>query len=171
MDGGLAEDDLEEDAGGTDDQREDHDREVLEHDAQREQRASRSSRWLRAVVTYNQMVVGSEESKTDDVFHALADPTRRDILRRAGGGAPSVSRLADAYPMSFAAVQKHVAVLERAGLVTKRRRGREQLVEAAPEGLADARRALEDLEAIWRGRVERMSELLASDSEQDERKP
>jgi DNA-binding transcriptional ArsR family regulator len=117
------------------------------------------------------MVVGSEECKTDDVFHALADPTRRDILRRAGGDAPSVSRLADAYPMSFAAVQKHVAVLERAGLVTKRRRGREQLVEAAPEGLADARRALEDLEEIWRGRVERMSELLASDSEQDERKP
>ena len=134
-------------------------------------RASRSSRRLRAVVTYNQMVVGSEESKTDDVFHALADPTCRDILRRAGGDAPSVSRLADAYPMSFAAVQKHVAVLERAGLVTKRRRGREQLVEAAPEGLADARRALEDLEEIWRGRVERMSELLASDSEQDERKP
>ncbi len=88
------------------------------------------------MVTYNQMVVRSEESKTDDVFHALADPTRRDILRRAGGDAPSVSRLADAYPMSFAAVQKHVAVLERAGLVTKRRRGREQLVEAAPEGLA-----------------------------------
>jgi DNA-binding transcriptional ArsR family regulator len=134
-------------------------------------RASRSSRRLRAVVTYNQMVVESEESKTDDVFHALADPTRRDILRRAGGDAPSVSRLADAYPMSFAAVQKHVAVLERAGLVTKRRRGREQLVEAAPEGLADARRALEGLEEIWRGRVERMSELLASDSEQDERKP
>src|SRR6266511_3346200 len=87
------------------------------------------ARRLRAVVTYNQMVVGSEESKTDDVFHALADPTRRDILRRAGGDAPSVSRLADAYPMSFAAVQKHVAVLERAGLVTKRRHGREQLVE------------------------------------------
>ena len=128
-------------------------------------------RRLRAVVTYNHMVVGSEGSKTDDIFHALADPTRRDILRRAGGDAPSVSRLADAYPMSFAAVQKHVAVLERAGLVTKRRRGREQLVEAAPEGLADARRALEDLEEIWRGRVERMSELLASDSEQDERKP
>jgi DNA-binding transcriptional ArsR family regulator len=118
------------------------------------------------------MVVENEENRTDSVFHALADPTRRDILRRAGGGDVfSVSRLADAYPMSFAAVQKHVAVLERAGLVTKRRRGREQLVEAAPEGLADARRALEGLEEIWRGRVERMSELLASDSEQDERKP
>ncbi len=107
------------------------------------------------------MVVG-EKSKTDDVFHALADPTRRDILRRAGSDASSVSRLADSYPMSFAAVQKHVAVLERAGLVTKRRRGREQLVEAAPEAFAEARRALDELEEVWRGRVERMSELLAS---------
>ena len=122
---------------------------------------------------YNQMVVETKKSKTDSVFHALADSTRRDILRRAGGGDVfSVSRLADAYPMSFAAVQKHVAVLERAGLVTKRRRGREQLVEAAPEGLADARRALESLEEIWRGRVERMSELLGSDQKtRNERKP
>jgi DNA-binding transcriptional ArsR family regulator len=109
------------------------------------------------------MVVDSQERRTDDVFHALADPTRRDILRRAAGSASSVSRLADAYPMSFAAVQKHVAVLERAGLVTKRRRGREQLVEPAPEALAGARRALDDLEEAWRGRVQRMSDLLASD--------
>ena len=121
------------------------------------------------MITYNHMVVGNQ-GKTDDVFHALADRTRRDILRRAGGDAPSVSRLADAYPMSFAAVQKHVAVLERAGLVTKRRRGREQLVEAAPEGLADAKRALENLEEIWRGRVERMSAILASEPDQNERK-
>jgi DNA-binding transcriptional ArsR family regulator len=116
------------------------------------------------LLIYNQMVVDYlETSKADDVFHALADPTRRDILRRAGGDASSVSRLADAYPMSFAAVQKHVAVLERAGLVTKRRRGRERLVEVAPAGLAEARRALDDLEDVWRGRVERMSEMLASD--------
>jgi DNA-binding transcriptional ArsR family regulator len=77
--------------------------------------------------------------------------------------ASSVSRLADGYPMSFAAVQKHVAVLERAGLVTKRRRGREQLVEATPGTIAEARRTLEDLEEVWRGRVERMSELLETD--------
>ncbi len=115
------------------------------------------------MLIYNQMVVDKPRSRTDDVFHALADPTRRDILRRAGSDASSVSRLADAYPMSFAAVQKHVVVLERAGLVTKRRRGREQLVEAAPGTLAEARRALDDLEEVWRGRVERMSELLESD--------
>ena len=61
----------------------------------------------------------------DRLFHALADATRRDILRRSADGELSVSRLADGYPMSFAAVQKHVVVLERAGLVTKERRGRE----------------------------------------------
>jgi len=97
----------------------------------------------------------------DRLFHALADATRRDILRRSAGGELSVSRLADGYPMSFAAVQKHVAVLERAGLVIKERRGREQLVRTAPEAVAQARRALDELEAVWRGRVDRMSGLLA----------
>lgn len=103
-------------------------------------------------------------SGLDRVFHALADPTRRDILRRCGQGELSVSRLAEAYRMSFAAVQKHVAVLERAGLVGKRRRGREQLVRAEPEGVALARRTLDELEDVWRGRVERMSVLLAQDA-------
>jgi DNA-binding transcriptional ArsR family regulator len=68
------------------------------------------------------------EDEADRLFQALADTTRRDILRRCVGGEPSVSALAGVYPMSFAAVQKHVAVLERAGLVVKERRGREQLV-------------------------------------------
>jgi DNA-binding transcriptional ArsR family regulator len=72
-----------------------------------------------------------------------------------------VSRLADEYPMSFAAVQKHVAVLERAGLVNKQRRGREQLVRSDPQAVGRARQALDQLEAAWRGRVERMSDLLA----------
>ncbi|MFG2684162.1 ArsR/SmtB family transcription factor [Streptomyces sp. NPDC048392] len=102
-----------------------------------------------------------EETATDRLFHALADMTRRDILRRCVRDDLSVSRLADTYPMSFAAVQKHVAVLERAGLVVKRRRGREQLVRTAPDALGRARRALDELEAAWRGRVERMSGLLA----------
>jgi len=94
------------------------------------------------------------------VFQALADSTRRDILRRCAGGEPSVSRLADAYPMSFAAVQKHVAVLERAGLVTKERRGREQVVRTDARAVARARDALDELEATWRGRVDRMSDLV-----------
>jgi DNA-binding transcriptional ArsR family regulator len=100
----------------------------------------------------------SEE--VDRVFHALADGTRRDILRRCVGGEPSVSRLADVYPMSFAAVQKHVAVLERAGLVTKERHGREQLVRTDGGAVGRARQVLDELELVWRGRVERMSEVL-----------
>jgi DNA-binding transcriptional ArsR family regulator len=114
------------------------------------------------LVIYNHMVVDELPDKAvDDLFHALADPTRRDILRRSVGGDASVSRLARAYPMSFAAVQKHVAVLERAGLVTKQRRGRERLVRADPSAVRHARQALDQLEAAWRDRVDRMSGLLA----------
>ena len=114
---------------------------------------------------YNQMVVAAlADEAVDELFHALADPTRRDIIRRCAAGEPSVSRLAQAYPMSFAAVQKHVAVLERAGLVTKQRRGREQLVRSDAGAIGRARRALDDLEAAWRGRVDRMSDLLAPGS-------
>ena len=100
----------------------------------------------------------------DQLFRALADPTRRDILRRAAEGVPSVSRLAEAYPMSFAAVQKHVAVLERARLVTKERRGREQLVRTDPGAIRRAREALDRLEATWLERVERMSDLLEEEN-------
>ena len=113
---------------------------------------------------YNQMVVHDlTDDAVDHLFHALADATRRDILRRSARDELSVSRLADAYPMSFAAVQKHVAVLERAGLVTKQRHGREQLVRADPDAVERARQALDQLEAAWRGRVDRMSRLLAPD--------
>ena len=100
------------------------------------------------------------DADVDRLFHALADTTRRDILRRCGEGESSVSRVAEAYPMSFAAVQKHVAVLEHAGLVTKQRRGREQLVRSDPGGMLRARQALERLELDWRGRVERMRAVL-----------
>jgi DNA-binding transcriptional ArsR family regulator len=104
----------------------------------------------------------SEE--VDSLFHALADATRRDILRRCVQGEASVSRLADVYPMSFAAVQKHVAVLERAGLVVKERRGREQRVRTDPDGVSGARRVLDELELTWRGRVDRMADVLANDT-------
>ncbi len=117
------------------------------------------------LITYNQMVVDNltPERDADELFQALADPTRRDVLRRVGGGEYSVSQLARQYPMSFAAVQKHVAVLERAGLITKRRRGREQIVQASDDGLHQAQAVLADLESLWRGRVDRMTELLANE--------
>ncbi|MQA06501.1 MAG: metalloregulator ArsR/SmtB family transcription factor [Streptosporangiales bacterium] len=118
------------------------------------------------------MVVYQQADETvDNVFHALADATRRDILRRSVGGELSVSRLAEAYPMSFAAVQKHVAVLERAGLVAKERRGREQIVRTDLDAVRLARLALDQLEALWRGRVDRMSELLAEVADPEENDP
>ena len=105
------------------------------------------------------MVVAHED--VDLLFHALADATRRDIVRRTLGGSFSVSALARDYPMSFAAVQKHVAVLERAGLVTKERRGREHLVTGSAAALRTAHDALDRLELIWRDRIARMDDLLA----------
>jgi DNA-binding transcriptional ArsR family regulator len=102
----------------------------------------------------------TDDEGVDVLFHALADATRRDIVRRCVQGELSVSRLAQAYPMSFAAVQKHVTVLARAGLVTKQRRGREQLVRTEPDAVRRARLALDQLETAWRERVDRMSGLL-----------
>jgi len=103
----------------------------------------------------------------DRVFGALADATRRDIVRRAIDGGEGVAELADHYPMSFAAVQKHVAILERAGLVTKQRIGRRKVVRTNLEGLRVARRLLDRYEELWRGRVDRMAELISASQEQD----
>ena len=100
----------------------------------------------------------------DRRFRALADPTRRDIVLRAMHDEHSVSALARRYPMSFAAVQKHVAVLEAAGLVTKRRHGREQLVRGNVDALRDVRLQLDQMEAVWRGRIDRIGEILAEDT-------
>ncbi|HSP60214.1 MAG TPA: metalloregulator ArsR/SmtB family transcription factor [Ornithinimicrobium sp.] len=102
---------------------------------------------------------GSED-RADALFHALADRTRRDILRRVLAGEHSVSALAASYDMSFAAVQKHVAVLERAGLLTKRRRGREQLASGDVEAVRSVVSMLTELEGIWRGRIARIDALL-----------
>jgi len=97
----------------------------------------------------------------DRVFAALADQTRRDIVRRAIGGEEGVLELAGHYPMSFAAVQKHVAVLERAGLITKQRIGRRKVVRTNLESLLAARRLLDRYEELWRARIDRMNELVA----------
>ena len=96
----------------------------------------------------------------DQIFAALADATRRDILRRVLRDEASVSTLARHYEMSFAAVQKHIAVLERAHVVTKRRRGREQLVSGDVATIRTAARLLVQYEEIWRGRIGRIEEIL-----------
>jgi DNA-binding transcriptional ArsR family regulator len=100
------------------------------------------------------------ETVLDDMFHALSDSTRRDIVRRCLQESLSMSQLAAGYPMSFAAVQKHIMVLERAGLVSRTRRGREQLVNSEIAALHRARQALDKLESVWRGRIDRMANLL-----------
>ena len=111
------------------------------------------------------MVVGTRlpQAEVDRVFHALADATRRDIVERTLRAELSVSALAREYPMSFAAVQKHVAVLEAAGLVRKRRSGREQLVGGDVETLRRAALLLDRVASLWQGRADRMSDLLTED--------
>lgn len=105
----------------------------------------------------------------DRLFGALADATRRDIVRRAIDGQEGVAELADHYAMSFAAVQKHVAILERAGLVTKRRQGRRKVVRTNLEGLRTARRLLDQYEELWRGRIGRMADLVAETAKETDR--
>lgn len=101
-----------------------------------------------------------DADRADRVFHALADPTRRDIVALVLHGEHSVSDLARRYPMSFAAVQKHVAVLERAGLVSKHRQGREQRVRGEVATVREVHRLLEQIEALWQGRLGRIEDLV-----------
>src|SRR6478672_5258159 len=101
----------------------------------------------------------------DRIFSALADATRRDIVRRAIAGEEGVAEIATHYPMSFAAVQKHVAVLERAGLVAKDRIGRRKVVRTQQSGLFIAQRLLNDYEELWRGRIGRMTDILEESKE------
>src|SRR6266545_505182 len=107
----------------------------------------------------------------DRIFGALSDATQRNIVRRAIDGEEGVAELAAHYPMSFAAVQKHVAVLEQAGLVSKQRRRRRQVVRTNFEKLRIARRLLDQYEARWRERVERMSQLIADSPKEAGRCP
>jgi DNA-binding transcriptional ArsR family regulator len=107
------------------------------------------------------------DDEVDRIFRALADATRRDIVRRALIGEESVSQLARDYAMSFAAVQKHVSVLEKAGLVTKQTRGRERLVRGDPAIIQRAQALLDSYEQLWRARISRLDSLLADSEPSD----
>jgi DNA-binding transcriptional ArsR family regulator len=106
-----------------------------------------------------------DEDRADALFHALADRTRRDVMRRVLAGEHSVSALAAKYDMSFAAVQKHVAVLEKAGLIIKRRIGREALASGDVEAVRSVGSMLTEIEDVWRGRIARMDELFLSEQD------
>lgn len=107
--------------------------------------------------------------QADLVFHALSDATRRDIVEVALHGEQSVSALGRRYPISLTAIQKHVAVLEVAGLVRKRRQGREQLVSTDIATVRDAGRLLERLEVLWRERLDRFADVLVEPPRGDTR--
>ncbi|TFB76723.1 ArsR family transcriptional regulator [Cryobacterium glaciale] len=109
------------------------------------------------------VVYESVSDETDRIFHALADATRRDIVVRVVQRGQSVSTLAERYAMSFAAVQKHVAVLERAHLIVKERRGREQIVHGNPDTLRKATVLLQHYEELWRYRAQSISDILSED--------
>ena len=111
-----------------------------------------------------------DEATADRLFHALADTTRREILTLTLGTDHNVSELARRFPMSFAAVQKHVAVLETAGLVVKQRQGREVRVRANPEALEQTHRLLDAIAETWRARIGRIDDLLADDADTNSEK-
>lgn len=115
------------------------------------------------MVVDNDARIVFSDGEVDRIFRALADATRRDIVRRTLAQESTVSQLAAAYDMSFAAVQKHVAVLEGAGLVSKQRQRRERLVRGNPDTIHRAQSLLDDYEQIWRARVARLDALLAND--------
>ena len=108
------------------------------------------------------------DDKADRIFHALADATRRDIVVRVVQQEQSVSALAEGYAMSFAAVQKHVAVLERAALVVKERRGREQIVHGNLETVRKATRLLQHYEDLWRYRIQSIRDILSENREKED---
>jgi DNA-binding transcriptional ArsR family regulator len=121
------------------------------------------------VPIYNRMVVYMPTGMdADRIFSALADTTRRDIVRRAIAGEEGVAELASHYPMSFAAVQKHVAILERAGLVSKQRIGRRKVVRTSVERIRVAQDLLDRYQELWRGRFDRMAELINETKETHE---
>ena len=100
------------------------------------------------------------EQNLDRIFHALADPTRRAILARLRAGEATVGRLSEPFPVSFAAVSKHLGVLERAGLVTREARGRERICRMNPAALGDARAWLEFHERFWSDRLDALDALV-----------
>ena len=115
------------------------------------------------------MVVESleREKRTDRLFFALSDTTRRDIVNQTLDRERSVSELGRLYPISLTAVQKHVEVLVDAGLVSKHRSGREQLVRGEIDRLRRAHQLLDELEALWRSRLERFEDVLNETTRKD----
>ncbi len=102
-------------------------------------------------------------SYLDGLFGSLSDPIRRDILKRLVHAQYTISQIAKNYEMSFAAVAKHLTVLEKAKLIVKRRNGKEQIVSIAPDALKDASEFLAQFEELWNYRFDALDAILQED--------
>lgn len=111
-------------------------------------------------ISFNYMVEQSRQ--LDAVFGSLSDPTRRDILRRVARRTMSVGEIAAHYELTFAAIAKHLTVLESAGLVVKTRRGKEQLVAVSPPALASASAWLEKYRDLWEKRLDSLERYVTT---------
>ncbi|MBL8906727.1 MAG: helix-turn-helix transcriptional regulator [Rhizobiales bacterium] len=105
-------------------------------------------------------MVELETERLDAIFHALGDPTRRQMLRDLSGGERTVSQLAEPYEMSLAAASKHIKALESAGLIRREVRGRTHVCHLEPGPLANAHEWLSFYEAFWTLRLDRLEDLL-----------
>ncbi len=115
------------------------------------------------MVTHKTAQSDLTDAQIDRIFRAFADATRRDIVSRTLTEESSISALAHRYAMSFAAVRKHVTVLEEAHLVSTRRSGRERRIRGNPETLMKAQTLLNTYEHLWRERLHRLDALFAHD--------
>jgi DNA-binding transcriptional ArsR family regulator len=106
-------------------------------------------------------------SHLDAVFGSLSDPTRRDILKKVSRQSMTVGEIARHYPLTFAAVAKHLDVLHRAKLISKERRGREQLVSITPDTLRAANRHLETYQQLWENRLDSLGRYLKTTTRND----
>jgi DNA-binding transcriptional ArsR family regulator len=115
------------------------------------------------------LMVEQQAARLDAVFHALADPTRRQMLRRLAERESSIGELAAPFNMTFAGASKHIKALERAGLVRRRIRGRTHLCRLDPAPLANAHEWLRYYEQFWSERLDILEHLLSqADSARDQ---
>lgn len=111
-----------------------------------------------------------QQSALDQVFHALADPTRRAIVDRLAAGGASVSELARPFDVSLAAIGQHVQILEASGLVRTRKVGRVRTVEMETAALSKAERWFSSHRKRWEKRLDRLGALLAEDDAEEARR-
>lgn len=108
--------------------------------------------------------------RLDSIFSSLADPTRRDILRRVAEEELSVSEIAEPYDLTIAAVSKHLIILEKAELIKKRRKGKQQFVHLAPGTIKEAEEYLQDYKKFWETRLDSLEEYLKMEAKRGKKK-